>query len=88
MEAYLLCKIRQKAWLKKKEEQNERMKMVGIGCDIDSEGWGWKGRQAEGTVNGMYRYIQGQTDQLRGADGVIGRKTDGREACDKKITVK
>lgn len=67
-------------WLKKKEEQNERMEMmVGIqlGCDIDAGWWGWKGREPEGTVNGMYRYIQGQTDQLRGADGVIGRKMGG-----------
>lgn len=36
----------------------------------------------------MYRYIQGQTDQIRGADGVIGRKKDGRVECDKEIRVK
>lgn len=75
----------------KEKEQNERMEMmVGIqlGCAIDAGGWGWKGREAEGTGNGMYRYIQGQTDQIRGADGVIGRKKDGRVECDKEIRVK
>lgn len=79
-------------WSKKREEQNERMEMmVGIqlGCDKDAGGgWGWKGWEAEGTVNGMYRYIQGHTDQLRRADGVIGRKTDRRVQCDQEITVK